>query len=362
MEEVNLLIPQINVQTEKWIAQGNEMLAIAFSSAIPPISNTLKAFEVFKITNADIQESSKKYRVIRNNDLQWVLRRSTLIRHMPFETPNLSTLARDMVPFGKLTEILPNQGEKKAEDISLDILGVVIRADNQKSANSLYGPGTVQRFTFVDMEYNCYIKKSVPVTLWDELVKVAGPLLEEAVTSYFVVLARRLVVAVDVFDGTGRVIAGAIEFVVEQILKTTTAQLSQLLKLGVKYNLDPIRAELENKKFLDLLRRTYSRKLGGARRLLLVAFFDDMEPSDDGSLGIDPDTFPGSASIVGESSIFLSSAIIDLSSTPEKSTGKSFPISPLKRQMDNVTICPGEPLILSDISKILLVVLVIGSC
>ncbi|GAA0156671.1 DNA helicase [Lithospermum erythrorhizon] len=124
-------------------SEGNEILAIAFSSIIPPISNTLKAFEVFKFTNADIQESSKEYHVIHNNDLQWVLRRSNLIRHMPLETPNLSTLARDIVPFGRLAQMLPNQGEKKAEDISIDILGVVIRADNKKSANSPYGPGTL---------------------------------------------------------------------------------------------------------------------------------------------------------------------------------------------------------------------------
>ncbi|GAA0147799.1 hypothetical protein LIER_44084 [Lithospermum erythrorhizon] len=65
-----------------------------------------------------------------------------------------------------------------------------------------------------------------------------------------------------------------------------------------------------------------------------------MDLSDDRYLGIDPDTFPCSASIVGESFVFMSSDITDLSSTHEKSTGKSFPISPLKRQMDNVTICP----------------------
>ncbi|GAA0157363.1 hypothetical protein LIER_14647 [Lithospermum erythrorhizon] len=64
-----------------------------------------------------------------------------------------------------------------------------------------------------------------------------------------------------------------------------------------------------------------------------------MDPSNAGSLGIDPDTYPGSSSIVGESSVSLSSDIIDLSSTPEKSTCKSFPISQLKRQMDDVSIC-----------------------
>ncbi|KAG9148757.1 hypothetical protein Leryth_013433 [Lithospermum erythrorhizon] len=297
---------------------------------ISTIVFNMEEVNLFNLVN--IQESSKEYRVIRNNDLQWVIRRSTLIRHMPLETPNLSTLARDIVPFGRLAEMLPNHGEKKTEDISVDILGVVIRADNQKSANSLYGPGTVQRFTFVDMELilvhplqniisteeecgDFLTRAYMQISLDDRKLYYIGcnscfaKVNSSAGIDYTCMLclknvtsSMRLVVAVDVFDGTGRVIAGAIEFVVEQILKTTTAQLSQLLKLGVKYNLDPIRAELENKKFLDLLRRTYSRKLGGARRLLLVAFFDDMEPSDDGSLGIDPDTFPGSASIVGESS------------------------------------------------------------
>ncbi|KAG9152358.1 hypothetical protein Leryth_016736 [Lithospermum erythrorhizon] len=73
----------------------------------------------------------------------------------------------------------------------------------------------------------------------------------------------------DVFDDTGRVTAGGMDLIVEQILQTTARG------PGLKYKLDSTRVKLENKKFSFLLRRTYSRKAGGARRLLLVAFFDD---------------------------------------------------------------------------------------
>ncbi|KAG9152357.1 hypothetical protein Leryth_016735 [Lithospermum erythrorhizon] len=33
-----------------------------------------------------------------------------------------------------------------------DIMGIVILAENLKKTDSPYGPGTVQRFTFIDME------------------------------------------------------------------------------------------------------------------------------------------------------------------------------------------------------------------
>ncbi|KAG9156418.1 hypothetical protein Leryth_022839 [Lithospermum erythrorhizon] len=85
-------------------------------------------------------------------------------------------------------------------------------------------------------------------------------------------MSRRLVVSMDVFDSTGRVTAGAIELVAEEILQTTTADLSRLIKLGIRYDLNTIRAELENKEFLILLWRTYSWGTSRISRLLLVAF------------------------------------------------------------------------------------------
>ncbi|KAG9159653.1 hypothetical protein Leryth_013625 [Lithospermum erythrorhizon] len=90
-----------------------------------------------------------------------------------------------------------------------------------------------------------------------------------------ITMSRRLVVSMDVFDSTGRVTAGAIKLVAEEILQTTTADLSRLIKLGIRYDLNTIRAELENKEFLILLWRTYSWGTSRISRLLLVAFFDE---------------------------------------------------------------------------------------
>ncbi|GAA0173443.1 hypothetical protein LIER_27060 [Lithospermum erythrorhizon] len=118
MEEVNLVIPHIELDNENWTAkiiviedmptltgiksgakykryvvvdgEGNEVLVIAFTSAISPVSNTLNLFGVFKITNAELREASKEYEVIGGNQIQWVLQpvqRSTLIRPMPLKNP-----------------------------------------------------------------------------------------------------------------------------------------------------------------------------------------------------------------------------------------------------------------------------------
>ncbi|KAG9136193.1 hypothetical protein Leryth_003796 [Lithospermum erythrorhizon] len=53
-------------------------------------------------------------------------------------------------------------------------------------------------------------------------------------------MSRTLVVSMDVFDSTGRVTAGAIELVAEEILQTTTADLSRLT-VGHNDDLNTIR-------------------------------------------------------------------------------------------------------------------------
>ncbi|GAA0185858.1 hypothetical protein LIER_33146 [Lithospermum erythrorhizon] len=243
-------------------ANGNEMLAIAFSTAIAPISNTLKPFQVFKITNAEIQEASNEYMVIRKNDLQFDSMRE-------IELPNL--LTDYSIAFAK------------------DLVDRMIVPVHQ-----------VQNIVSTEECKDYWTRAYMQISLDDQELYYIG---------------------CNVFDDTGRVTAGAIGLVAEQILQTTAGSLSQVLRLGVKYDLDP--------------------KPGGSRRLLLVAYVNDIDPSDAESLGIGPHTLPGNASITGESSVSLSSDVTNLSSTFEKS-GHNFPISPLKRQMDNVTICPGD--------------------
>ncbi|GAA0170773.1 hypothetical protein LIER_24961 [Lithospermum erythrorhizon] len=64
---------------------------------------------------------------------------------MPLEEPNLSTLTRKIVPSNRIIDKLPKLGDAKPKIISIDIMGIIIRADNPKDENS-------QRFMFVDME------------------------------------------------------------------------------------------------------------------------------------------------------------------------------------------------------------------
>ncbi|KAG9136194.1 hypothetical protein Leryth_003795 [Lithospermum erythrorhizon] len=76
-----------------------------------------------------------------------------------------------------------------------DIMGVVIRADNPKDTNSLW-PGNCAKIHFsrhgVKVFLFAALKRPIPVSLWDEMVTVVGPLLEEAATAYSVLLAKRL--------------------------------------------------------------------------------------------------------------------------------------------------------------------------
>ncbi|GAA0170774.1 hypothetical protein LIER_24962 [Lithospermum erythrorhizon] len=151
----------------------------------------------------------------------------------------------------------------------------------------------------------------------------------------------RLVVSMDIFDSTGRVTDGTIEMIAEQILQTTTTGLSRLIKLGVKYELDTIHGELESKRFLVLLRRTYSRRPGRTRRLLLVAYFDETVAMDK-KIGTTFETFSGNVSTVVGSSTSVGSDFTTWSSSTHKSPGNSFPIAPLKRKMDSITLITGD--------------------
>ncbi|KAG9150273.1 hypothetical protein Leryth_009814 [Lithospermum erythrorhizon] len=113
-----------------------------------------------------------------------------------------------------------------------------------------------------------------------------------------------------------------------------------LIALGIRYDLNTIRAELENKEFLILLWRTYSWGTSRISRLLLVAFFDETV---DGRANVAnlSQTAPGNVSSPLGSSECLASTPMSSPFSQNKSPNKSFPISPLKRQMDGTMIGTG---------------------
>ncbi|KAG9156274.1 hypothetical protein Leryth_009149, partial [Lithospermum erythrorhizon] len=135
--------------------EGNEMLAVAFGSVVTPVTNTLQLFKVFKISNAELRVASPEYQIIGTNKLQWVLQRATLIRPMPLDEPNLTTLTREIVPFNMLADKLPKPGDSKSKIVSVDIMGLVILV-------------TIPIRTPYGRELR------IPVNLWDEMVTVVG--------------------------------------------------------------------------------------------------------------------------------------------------------------------------------------------
>ncbi|GAA0183018.1 hypothetical protein LIER_42325 [Lithospermum erythrorhizon] len=193
MEENNLLIPRINLETESWTAEVSvieEMPTLTGSRSgtiykryvliddeecVAPVSSVLHLFGVFNITNAQLIA----------NQIHWVLQRSTLIRPMPTSKPNLSTLIQKVVPFNKIVDTLDH------DDLSIDIIGVIIRAEDRKRINTQFGEGTIQRFILVDMG-----RRPIFVSLWDEMTLTIGPLLEEAVNNFSIILATFIVLEV----------------------------------------------------------------------------------------------------------------------------------------------------------------------
>ncbi|GAA0176293.1 hypothetical protein LIER_42057 [Lithospermum erythrorhizon] len=113
---------------------------------------------------------------------------------------------------------------------------------------------------------------------------------------------------------------GAIEVVAEQILQCTPTQLGRLVKEGIGFELEPIKSEFQDKMYLVLLRRTYSKRSDAQQRLLLVAYYDDIVPK--------RPCCTDSAS----------------PQPSEKTSVCELGVSPLKRQLDNVSIMTGSPM------------------
>ncbi|GAA0139170.1 hypothetical protein LIER_00773 [Lithospermum erythrorhizon] len=110
-------------------------------------------------------------------------------------------------------------------------------------------------------------------------------------------------VSVDAYDHSGRVTAGVIEMVAEQILNCTATQLKTFVLKGVEYDLEPVRVEFHDKIYLVLLQ-------------------------------------------IDTGSLYTPTNVLPVELTPSKTdniTEGAIEISPLKRQLESVTIKTGSP-------------------
>ncbi|GAA0156248.1 hypothetical protein LIER_13780 [Lithospermum erythrorhizon] len=150
----------------------------------------------------------------------------------------------------------------------------------------------------------------------------------------------------NVYDHSGRTTVEEIEDVVEQILQCTP---TQLVKEGIGLELEPIKLELQDKMYIVLLHRTYSRRSDAQQRLLLVAYYDDTVPPENRLAN--PVVLLGDSScnhIMGgvvHNNIACTSSMDTASPQPSKKTSVcELGVSPLKRQLDNVSIVTGSPM------------------
>ncbi|GAA0144278.1 hypothetical protein LIER_42798 [Lithospermum erythrorhizon] len=171
---------------------------------------------------------------------------------------------------------------------------IVIRADDVKAVTTRFGEGSVHRFTLVDTD------------IWDQQVEHQGPILTTAAATYSIVVAKRL--KAKIYRGLSLSASNSSSFTVDPPLPLV----------------------------MDLKSWHYDAR----KCLLLVAYFDDTVPSETDTLrhqadpGITPD---GPVLHLAE---HVSSSLVKL--------------SPLKRQLENVTIKAGSPIkkaLFQDVDK-----------
>ncbi|GAA0154925.1 hypothetical protein LIER_12768 [Lithospermum erythrorhizon] len=227
----------------------------------------------------------------------------------------------------------------------------------------------VQRFTFVDIE-----KISLCVSLWEEMITLQGPMLIEAARTLSVVFAKRLGISSykvnppleaakelkSWIDSKSEVeldelhvdqsITISKEFVEKGDLKIhTVSELANIVKSdeywtiarplvamlisdqintvkvfaidnGQHYDVDTIKAELHGKIFMMLLRHTFGQQSESQRKMLLIAYYDETN----------------SAEAIQSSILPCSSMLTD---SDANTSGN--PLSPLKREMSQITLLPG---------------------
>ncbi|GAA0146924.1 hypothetical protein LIER_36416 [Lithospermum erythrorhizon] len=154
-------------------------------------------------------------------------------------------------------------------------------------------------------------------------------------------------ISMDVYDHSGRITVGAIGAVAQEILQCTDTQLAETVNKDGGFHLQSIRDLFQDRMYLVLLRRSYSRRSDMQRRLLLVAYFDDTVPPLQESPSNNVDA---GGSLDGQvvahmkaTDVHFTSSVTDvdpITGTPSRNVTT---VSPLKRQLESVTLKTGSP-------------------
>ncbi|GAA0186975.1 hypothetical protein LIER_34263 [Lithospermum erythrorhizon] len=72
------------------------------------------------------------------------------------------------------------------DDVTVDIMAIVIKTDDIKPVTTRFGEGTVQRFVLVDTG-----RMPMPLSIWDQQIEHHGPNLTAAAGTYSVMVAKR---------------------------------------------------------------------------------------------------------------------------------------------------------------------------
>ncbi|KAG9149527.1 hypothetical protein Leryth_014307 [Lithospermum erythrorhizon] len=96
----------------------------------------------------------------------------------------------------------------------------------------------------------------------------------------------------------------------------------------MNYDLDNIKMDFNEKVFLILLRRSFGKQHEGQRKMLLLAYFDDI------------DSTTASQSASNPSPLQPTENTTESSNKGKSVDCQSFPLSPLKRQMSQISINP----------------------
>ncbi|KAG9145525.1 hypothetical protein Leryth_024135 [Lithospermum erythrorhizon] len=73
------------------------------------------------------------------------------------------------------------------DDVTVDIMAIVIKVEDIKPVTTKFGEGTVQRFVIVDAG-----RTPIPLSIWHQQIEHHGANLTAAAASYSVVVAKRL--------------------------------------------------------------------------------------------------------------------------------------------------------------------------
>ncbi|GAA0176294.1 hypothetical protein LIER_42058 [Lithospermum erythrorhizon] len=158
----------------------NTIPTVVYGPNIVAFSNTLHLHGVYAISNAVIKLPSSA-NVSAFNTLHWVLQCDTLIFPLLCE---LNTLCYFLDTIITLCDV---GYAADVDDVTVDIMPIVIKVEDIKPVTTKFGEGTVQRFVIVDAG-----RTPIPLSIWHQQIEHHGANLTAAAASYSVVVAKRL--------------------------------------------------------------------------------------------------------------------------------------------------------------------------